>query len=186
MKTHNSGFLGPAVMSGVSRRAALGRLLGASAAGLLLAGVRGSDVLAQETPNHYVLGNEQTEIVYDTSGVDGQPRLSYRGPIGTGPVGERPVESRSAKGDGITVEESSLGQLVRIYLDAMPDAATFYLTLLLPEFNPLSADGDPIPFATLAILTTELTSLAGPALVRGPLQEYAVIELEGTAELAKA
>jgi hypothetical protein len=35
----------------------------------------------------------------------------------------------------------------------------------------------------LAILTTQLTSIAGPALIEGALQEYAVVELEGTAEL---
>jgi hypothetical protein len=63
----------------------------------------------------------------------------------------------------------------------MPDAATFYLTLLLPEIN-LSSDGAPTPFATLAILTAELTTIAGPGLIIGALQEYEVVTLEGTAE----
>jgi hypothetical protein len=174
----------PSVMAaGLTRRTALGRLLGASAAGALLAGARPADALAEEMPNRFELSSETTTIVYDTGGVDGQPRLTYRGPIGVGPIDERPIESRTAEGDGIRVEQSSLGQLVRVYLDAMPDAATFYLTLLLPEFNPTPGGAEPIPFSTLAILLTELTTLEGPAVLEGPLQEYAVIELEGTAEV---
>ncbi len=63
----------------------------------------------------------------------------------------------------------------------MPDAATFFLTLLLPEIN-LNADGTPTPFATLAILTTHFTTIGGTSLIDGALQAYQVVALEGTAE----
>ena len=85
-------------------------------------------------------------------------------------------------GDQIRTEQSALGRLVTVYLDAMPDAATFFLTLLLPDFNPMIPGDTPTPFATLAILTTLLTSIAGPSLIEGALQEYVAVALEGTAE----
>jgi hypothetical protein len=179
------------VTAGISRRAALGRLAGAGVAAALLTAARPAAGLAQATPgaarrsaNHFVLGKGELQIVYDTTSFAGEPQLSYRGPIGSGPLAERPIDSVTIVGDEIHTEQvPNLGELVTVYLDAMPDAATFYLTLLLPEFNRMSLEAAPVPFSTLAILTTQLTSIAGPALIEGALQEYAVIEFEGTAGL---
>ena len=65
----------------------------------------------------------------------------------------------------------------------MPDAAVWYLTLILPEVNPVDA-GNEVPVQAVAIRTEQRTSIGGPALVRGPLQLYDVVILEGTAEFA--
>jgi hypothetical protein len=177
-----------------SRRAALHGAAGAGLAVALIATTRAPGVQAQATPgsaaegttppNHFVLSNGETRITYDTGDITGEPQLTYQGPVGFGPIDERPVESVTIAGDGIHAEEVLyLNQLITGYLGAAPDAATFYLTLLLPDFNGIGPEADPIPFATLAILTTQLTSIAGPALIEGALQEYAVLELEGPAEL---
>jgi len=179
--------------TGISRRTALVRLAGGGvAAASLLDTTGGGYTHAQATPgpsdevggeaNHFVLAGGDVQITYDTTGFAGKPQLTYRGPIGFGPLEERPIESRTIVGDQIRTEQSALGRLVTVYLDAMPDAATFFLTLLLPDFNPMIPGDTPTPFATLAILTTLLTSEAGPGIIEGALQEYEAVALEGTAE----
>jgi hypothetical protein len=177
-----------------SRRIALCGIGGTGLAVALLTSTGPSVVRAQATPdsaaadtqppNHFVLSNALTQIIYDTSTFTGEPQLSYQGPIGLGPVAARPIESVTLVGDDILIEPVLyLGQVVTGYLGAMPDAATFYLSMVLPEFNGMSLGTDPVSFSTLAILTTQLTTIAGPALIDGALQEYAVLELEGTAEV---
>lgn len=192
MDTFRTGRLADASTAGLSRRAALGRLAGGIAAASLLAAAGRGNAQAQATPgpsdeeggeaNHFGLAGGEVQITYDTTGIAGEPQLTYRGPIGFGPIDERPIDSRTIVGDEIRTEQSSLGRLVTVYLDAMPDAATFYLTLLLPDFNPMVLGAAPAPFTTLAILTTLRTSIAGPGLVEGALQEYAAVALEGAAE----
>jgi hypothetical protein len=179
--------------AGVTRRTAFGRVAGAGIAAALVAASRQPGALAQATPspavaggdapNHYVLSKGQTQIVYDTETFAGGPQLTYHGPIGAGPIDKRPVDQVTAARDAIQTEQVlPLGQLVTVYLGAIADGATFYLTLLLPGFNPVSGGAAPIPFTTPAILTTELTTIAGPGQIEGALREYAVLELEGTAE----
>ena len=175
----------------ISRRAALG---GVAAASLLAAAGRGN-ARAQATPepsgeegeeaNHFVLAGGKVQIAYDTTGFAGQPQLTYRGPIGVGPIDERPIDSRTIVGDEIGTEQTSIGSLVTVYLDAMPDAATFFLSLLLPAFNPMTLGAAPSPFATVAILTTLRTTIAGPGPLEGALQEYVAVALEGTAEFVE-
>jgi hypothetical protein len=190
----NSTHQQPTSTGILSRRAALRGVAGTGLAVTLLAATQHPGARAQATPgsaaedgmmpNHIVLNSGETQIIYDTDSLAGEPQLTYRGPIGFGPVDERPIDSVTIVGEEIRTEQVLyLGQLVTGYLGAMPDAATFYLTLLLPEFNPMSQEAAPVAFSTLAILTTQLTSIAGPALIEGPLQEYAVVEMEGTAEL---
>jgi hypothetical protein len=176
----------------ISRRAALGRLAGGVAAAALAATTGTSNARARATPgptgeeggeaNHFVLAGGAVRITYDTTGEAGEPRLTYHGPIGFGPLDERPLDSRTIVGDEIQEERSALGRRITVYLDAAPDAATFYLTLLLPEFNPRGLGSAPASFATLAILTTLLTTIAGPGLLDGALQEFEAVALEGTAE----
>lgn len=196
MDTSRPGRLSNTFGVGISRRAALGRLAGGVAAASLLAAAGHGTARAQATPgpsgeeggeaNHFVLAVGEVQITYDTTGFAGEPQLTYRGPIGVGPLEERPIDSLTIVGDQIQTERvplrQDLGRLVTVYLDAMPDAATFYLTLLLPDFSPMRLGDAPTPFATLAILTTLRTSIAGPGLVEGALQEYVAVPLEGTAE----
>jgi hypothetical protein len=182
-----------ALKPGVSRRAVLGRLAGVSVAATLLAATRhpgtqaqatpGASAESRPTPNHFVLGKGETQIVYDATAFSGEPQLTYRGPIGLGPIEERPIDTVTNVGDEIRTERSEIGSLVTVYLGAMPDAVTFFLTLVLPDFNPRFLGAAPVSFATLAMLTTLRTTIAGPAPLEGALQEYVAVPLEGTAEL---
>jgi hypothetical protein len=168
--------------AGVSRRAALGRLAGTGIAAALLATVGRDGALAQATPtppkkrrqrpNGFTLDGTDTHIHYGTTSITGEPIFTYRGPYG----------EHTFWGDEIHVEGSAaLGQLVSVLLEAVPDAHVVWLTLLLPAITPVQVGGPPTSFASLAVLTTHLTTEAGPGPIEGALQTYEVVALEGTA-----
>jgi hypothetical protein len=176
----------PLASSGIfSRRAAIGRLAACGLATAALATTGRDRASAQATPappedtgqepNGFVLDGPGTHISYGTTSEDGRPTLTYRGSAG----------EHTFVGDDIHLEQSAtLGQLVSVLLDAAPDAYTLWLTLLLPSFNPVELSDPPIPFTTLAILTTHPTTIGGTRLIDGPLQTYEVIALTGTALFA--
>ena len=181
---HHRGVDPSAAATGtLSRRAALGRLAGAGLAAAWLAGLGSARARAQATPtpraatgqvpNSFSLEGAGTRIRYSTTSFAGPPTLDYRGPLG----------ERTFLGDAIRVEDSApLGRLVSVLLDADPDARVVWLTLLLPAFNPVQTGDAPIPFATVAVLTTHLTTVGGPRFIEGALQTYQVVELAGTAD----
>ena len=127
---------------------------------------------AGEDPNHFVLEDAETRIVYDVTTIGGGPQLTYEGPYGT----------HSFDGDALTTEETALGRLVTAYLGAFPDQGDLWLTLLIPRSNPMTIDDAPAPFATIAILKWLISTIAGPPL-EGALEEYRVLMLTGMAEL---
>ena len=118
-------------------------------------------------------GKDNTQIVYSTSSITGEPQFTYR---------DR-TRNRSFRGDDIAVTASPLGTLVTVGLEATPDLSSLTATLVLPDIN--LGDRQVIRFSTVVILTTNLTSIGGPALVTGPLQTYQVIELSGVAQHVK-
>jgi hypothetical protein len=77
--------------------------------------------------------------------------------------------------------ESTIGELITVTLEVIPDNHELTLTLLLPQIN-LERQGS--SFESLAIRTRHLSSVGGPALVRGPLQTYDVLPLRGMASQA--
>ncbi len=109
-------------------------------------------------------------ITYSTSGVDGRAHLGYTDP----------KLQRSFTGKEIRVLPSEIGALVSVTLDQAPDLHTITLTLLVPAINlQMTRAG----ISTKAILTTQHTSIGGPALVKGALQTYKVLTLQGTASV---
>jgi hypothetical protein len=169
------------ITGGISRRAALSRFATAGAAVALIAANQRAVVHAQSPqpsaalgspPNHFVLEGEETHIVYDTTTDAGTPQLSYQGPYG----------DQTFSGDAITIENGALGEMVTVYLGAFPDQGDLWLTLLLPEFVPTTVADEPTPFGTVAILKWLVSTIAGPPR-EGALEEYRVLDLEGTAEL---
>jgi hypothetical protein len=180
MATNRSPLESNTATGPITRRAALGRLAGGSAIGLLA--TMGQDrVQAQatptpqgdqgEAPNHFVLAGALTQISYEVT-TDAGGRLTYQGTYG----------SQTLVGDAIRVEESALGRLVTGYLGAFPDQGELWLTLLLPRFNPMTIGDAPSPFDTVAILKWAISTIGGPPRT-GALEEYRVVELEGTAEV---
>jgi len=123
-------------------------------------------------PNTFTLEGPDMHITYATTSEDGQPVLNYRGAY----------PDKAFRGEEIEVEGTmALGPMVSVLLHADPDARVVYLTLLLPEFSQTHLGDPPIAFSTVAILTTHLTSIGGPALVPGARQTYGVVALDGTA-----
>jgi hypothetical protein len=169
-----------AEVGGLSRREALGRLAGGGVMAALLwttgpnhAQAQGTPMPPREEANHLVLSGAGTRIAYDSTSETGAPLLSYEGPFG----------NLDFAGDEI--QESMcepLGRLVSVIVQQRPDADVTWLTLLLPSIN-MPGGNDPTPFATLAVLTTHLTTIAGPDLIEGALQTYEALTLEGTAQL---
>ncbi|MBC6420508.1 MAG: hypothetical protein GDA43_12725 [Hormoscilla sp. SP5CHS1] len=69
-------------------------------------------------------------------------------------------------------------------IEQIPDLRIVILTLIVPAVN-LPTNRRQIPIKTIAIETTNATSIGGPALVKGPLQTYQILELEGTARFVE-
>jgi hypothetical protein len=110
------------------------------------------------------------QIVFSETGLTGQAQFTYHD------------ETRdvSANGVEIAVERGPLGRLVTITLESVPDLHTITVTLVLPDLGGLSR---PITsFRTFVVLTTNRTSIGGPALVTGPIQVYTVVRGDGTAQ----
>jgi hypothetical protein len=91
---------------------------------------------------------------------------------------QRELTFRADKGE-IDSRESKIGKLLTVTLEVVPDSHTLTLTLLLPKINPPETG-----FSTLAIRTKHLTNVGGPDSVKGPLQTYDVLLLEGFASQA--
>ncbi|MGH3915243.1 MAG: hypothetical protein ACRDTC_17825 [Pseudonocardiaceae bacterium] len=115
-------------------------------------------------------GKDDTQIVYSTSSITGEPQLTYR---------DR-MHDLSFRGDDISTTASPLGTLVTVVLESIPDSHTFTASLVLPDIN--LGDRQVIRFKTMVVLTTNLTSIGGPTLVIGPLQTYQVVKLTGVAQ----
>jgi hypothetical protein len=77
---------------------------------------------------------------------------------------------RHFRGDEIRVVRTEMAQFVTVTLWQVPDLKTITLTLLIPSIN---LDGtEPVLFETKSLVTTHHTTIAGPDLVKGPLQTY--------------
>lgn len=121
-------------------------------------------------PNQFNLtGSKDTVIVFSTTGFGGGgPQFHY----------EDEDRELDFSGNEITVlDNSSLGTLVTVTLENIPDLQLITLTLLVPNIN--LGDREEIDFDTLAIVTTNHTTLAGPQ--PGALQTYRRRKLEGVA-----
>jgi hypothetical protein len=124
-------------------------------------------------PNLFELTGEYTQIqiTYSTTSITGQPQFHYQDQ-------ERDL---TFTGDDIRSLDSEISTLITVTLEVIPDLHTLTLTLLVPQIN--LDEGNESSFSTQAILTTHRTSIGGPNLVKGPLQTYEMVALEGTARL---
>ena len=122
-------------------------------------------------PNLFELTGEYTQIriTYSTTSITGQPQFHY----------QDQQRDLTFTGGDIRSLDSEIGMLITVTLEVIPDLHTLTLTLLIPQIN--LDEGNESSFSTQAILTTHLTSIGGPNLVKGPLQTYEVVALEGTA-----
>ena len=123
------------------------------------------------TPNQYELTGQQTQITYARLGE--QALLTYQ--VFQGPP------TRSFQGDQIRTQDTEIGTLISVTLEVIPDASETSLTVVVPQIN-LSETREQ-SFETVALLTTQRSSIAGPDLVVGVVQSYRIVPLEGIARL---
>jgi hypothetical protein len=120
-------------------------------------------------PNSFQLSSDDNvQVTYEETSITGEPLFTYR----DGP------RELSRRGDEIRRQETSIGTLVTIELEAVPDLQTVELTLLVPIINLRDGDAD---FETLGIETIAQTSVGGPEMMTGALQSYRTRTLRGTA-----
>ena len=122
--------------------------------------------------NRFVLRGEGLEITYDEITFAGSPQLTYQVVQG--------VHSRTFSGNELSSKESDIGTLVTVTLEAIPDDKRTLFTLLIPTIN--VTETNEVPFETLAIYTTVRDSIIGPKGVRGAVESYQCVQLEGTAQ----
>lgn len=124
----------------------------------------------KETPNLFELRGRDLRITYSSSSITGKPLLQYRGRVGG---------NKSFSGQDIRTEQTEIGTLVTVTLEQVPDKHSVTLSVVLPAIN--GAGRSATPFKTTAVLTTHRTSIGGPALVKGPVQTYQTIPVDGQA-----
>ncbi len=115
------------------------------------------------------LNTRDTRIIYSTSGFTGEPNFNYKDA----------QREKSFTGKEIRTQNTEIGILVTVELEAVPDLKTLTATLLVPGIN---LEDSASPFKTILLLTVNRTSIAGPSLVKGPWQTYETVALQGTAK----
>ncbi len=118
-------------------------------------------------PNLYDLFRRDVHIQYSASSIDGRPRLHYR---------DRKLD-KSFSGDEIRIEETALGRVVSVILQAVPDLHVVTFGFFLPTLNVEHETH----VVTEAIYSTQRTSIGGPSLVKGQLESWRSITLAGIA-----
>lgn len=107
----------------------------------------------------YHLGGEGIEVVFRGRD-DESMELRYNG--------------KTFSGRALSRERSTLGLVVSILLEAIPDLHTLWLSVVIPAAR-RDPDAKSISVSTLAVFTTKRTSIAGPAGVSGQIDGYKVI-----------
>jgi hypothetical protein len=115
--------------------------------------------------NHFVVRGAGIEGTVDTSRITGDPVISFI-------VDGRELQAPSLvmTGDGV---------IVRGIHEQVPDDHTVEAVVTLPEVNLNQSQSETC--AGFAALVTQRTSVGGPRLVAGPLQEYDLRPLAVTA-----
>mgnify|MGYP006992414237 CR=1 FL=1 len=135
---------------------------------ILLSMTTSTSTLPREA-NLFDLRGHGTHVTYSTTSLAGRPTLTF----------EQHGKSQSFHGEAIRVQETEIGRLVTVTLEAVPDLHVVTLSLLLP---PVNVEGTEASVETESIRTTARTSIAGPRLVKGQVSSYESVKLHGTAK----
>jgi hypothetical protein len=109
-------------------------------------------------------------INYSRTSFTGVPLLSYK---------DAELDL-NFQGDEITRIQASMGELVTVSLETIPDAFTRTFTLVVPAIRVVR--GEPAEFNTLAIETSDRSGAFVPQGAGGVLQTYQVYQLRGSAQ----
>jgi len=122
-------------------------------------------------PNLYELRGTGIEVNFSATSLDGKPRMAIR----------RGRKSWDFAGSEIRQLRTEIGTLLTVTLESTPDLQTKTFTLAIPIVN--IPDGKPRQaMATIAVITTTRTSIAGPQGVEGVVQTYQTFALRGNAK----
>jgi hypothetical protein len=119
--------------------------------------------------NLFELRGGSIQVTYSSTSVLGGPILSYRDP----------QRSLSFRGNDIAIEETALGELITVTLEAIPDLRTVTFTLILPIVTVMRQSSGTY-IRVPGVTTTNPTTIAGPP--QGPQKLYTVVNLRGTAQ----
>ncbi|MBX3324564.1 MAG: hypothetical protein U0223_14740 [Nitrospira sp.] len=119
--------------------------------------------------NLFELSGGTIHVTYSTTSILGGPIFSYRDNL----------LSLSFSGAEIHIEETALGQVVTVTLEAIPDLRTVSFSLVVPAVTVMpQSSGTRIK--VLGVRTTAPTTIAGPP--PGPQLLYSAVYLRGTAQ----
>jgi hypothetical protein len=107
-----------------------------------------------------------THVTYSTTSITGKPIFNYTDLKGT----------HNFTGDEIRTLKTEIGTMVTVTLKLTVDTGNVTLTILVPDFK---LEGSAQEFKTIAIRTTKRTSFLP---IKGALDSYEVIRLQGTAD----
>ncbi|HMS82878.1 MAG TPA: hypothetical protein PKD12_04450 [Nitrospira sp.] len=119
--------------------------------------------------NLFELSSKTIHVTYSTTSILGGPILSYRDD----------QQSLSFKGDDIQIEQTALGEVATVTLEAIPDLRTVTFSLIVPIVTVMpQSNGTRVK--VLGITTTAPTTIAGAP--PGPQLLYSAVYLRGTAQ----
>jgi hypothetical protein len=128
--------------------------------------------MASIQPNHYNLSDRRLKISYSTSGIQGQPSLSY----------QDGHQTLNFHGDQVRTVDTEIGTLVSVTIHVTVDVGSTTFTVLIPSIN-LAKAGAQERFETAGIKTAHKTPLVQPPT--GPRETYEVHQLKGTAQVVE-
>ncbi|WHZ28171.1 MAG: hypothetical protein OJF51_002969 [Nitrospira sp.] len=123
--------------------------------------------------NLFELSSRTIQVTYSTTNILGGPIFSYR---------DNTV-SRSFTGEEIRIESTSIGEVVTVTLETVPDLRTVTFSLIVPVVTVMTQSSG-TRIKVLGITTTTPTTIAGPP--PGPQQLYSAIYLNGSAQFIVA
>lgn len=119
--------------------------------------------------NLFELSSCTTKVSFSDTSILGGPQLNY----------SSLETSRNFMGEEIQMEETSIGRLISVILEQIPDLRSVSFTLILPAVN-VSMLGEKVELKVPGIVTTTLTTIVGPP--EGVEKTYLVEEFQGNAQ----
>ncbi|MGB9938764.1 hypothetical protein [Methanosarcina sp.] len=127
-------------------------------------------------PNNFILSgvgqHKDVRINYSTTSFRNVPIFSYNDS----------KDTYYFMGSEIRAQETEIGTMVTVTEMYYPHQCEIMLTLLVPDIN-LDGDCSEQEFETIAIRTTSKSTYIGQQGVKGAVQSYEVIHLNGTANI---
>ena len=119
--------------------------------------------------NMFELDSGKIQVSYSTTTIAGVPSLTYR---------DR-NQQQSFQGSSIHTEDTSIGQLVSVTLEHIPDLRIVTFTLILPVVHVMPASMGACIMVP-GVTTTTFQNFGGPN--PGPERIYRTANLRGTAQ----